>query len=179
MNIGTTVLYANGRTSRAALDLGDVYGGAEIQKSVASLEKTYAAPYDGTNYVALISPDTKRAIQNIGIWLNTAEYSNPDAAYSGEIGTLLGVRYVGTPLATVYPGQGLHGQDVHATLTFGKDAFAKTELSGENIQMIPKALGESGEDRLNQRGSFGWKATQGGCIADQRFVIRVEASVTP
>ncbi len=81
-------------------------------------------------------------------------------------------------IATIFSGAGASGQDIHGTLTFGKNAFGKSEIAGENLQMVVKGLGQAGFDPLDQRATSGWKATYGGTILNQNFVTRVEASVS-
>lgn len=156
MNIGTSVLYANGKTSRAALTTNDKYTSVEIKKGTRTLSKVYAAPYDGQNYIAIVSPDTVYDIQSVTEWLNTGQYSDPEAIFSGEVGRLYGTRYIQSPIATIYPAAGANGQDIHGTLTFGKNAFGKAEIAGENLQMIVKGPGQSGWDPLDQRASSGY-----------------------
>lgn len=179
MTLGTNVLYAGGEVSRAALATGDKYTAVEIKKSVRTLENAAVIPYDDQSYVAIISPSTKYDIMSIAEWLAVKEYSDREDLYRGEVGELYGIRYVATSLAKVYTAAGASGQDVHATLTFGRNAFAKSEISGENLEMIVKPLDSGGvENALNQRGSSGWKAPFGGTIQNQTYVVRVEASVS-
>ena len=178
MNIGTNVIYSGGAASRSALTTSQKYTSVEIKKSTRTLQKSYAAPYDGQNYVAIVSPDTVYDIQSVNEWLNTGEYSDPEAIFSGEVGRLYGIRYVQSAIATIFSGAGASSQDIHGTLTFGKAAFGKAEISGENLQMVVKGLGQAGFDPLDQRATSGWKATHGGTILNQNFVVRVEASVS-
>jgi N4-gp56 family major capsid protein len=148
MNIGTSVIYAGGAVSRAALTVNNKYTSVEIKKSTRALQKVYAAPYDGQNYIAIVSPDTVYDIQSTSEWLNTGEYSDPEAIFSGEVGRLYGIRYIQSGIATIFAGAGAAGQDIHGTLTFGKNAFGKAEIAGENLQMVVKGLGQAGFDPL-------------------------------
>lgn len=178
MNVGTSVIYANGRASRILLQTNDKYTSVEIKKAIRTLAKNYAAPYDGRNMIAIVSPDTVYDIQSVSEWLNTGEYQDDEKIYSGEAGRLYGTKYVESPIATIYAAAGASGQDIHGTLTFGKNAFGKAAISGENLQMVVKGLGQAGFDPLDQRATSGWKATYGGTILNQAFVTRVEASVS-
>lgn len=180
MTIGTQVVYAGGQTARANITSTNKLGAVEIKKAVRTLEKAYVKPYDGKNYIGIVSPDTKYDIMSINEWLAVKEYSDRDDLYQGELGTLYGVRFVESPLAVVFAGAGSGGIDVHATMVFGAMAFVKTAISGENLQNIVKPLGSAGTaDPLNQRATSGWKATYGGVIANQNFAVRVENAVSP
>lgn len=160
MNIGTSVIYANGKASRASLTPNDKYTAVEMKKAKRNLAKVYCAPYDGRDFISIVSPDTVLDIQNINEWLDSAEYSNPEQIYSGEVGRMYGQRFVESPIATVFTGAGASGQDIHATLTFGKSAFGKSEIAGENLQMVVKGLGQAGFDPLDQRATSGCTRTR-------------------
>lgn len=179
MNIGTNVTYANSRTSRASLATGDYLTARELKLANLTLRKAYVAPYDGKNYVGILTSDQAEDVKNINEWLLTGEYSDPDKIYQGELGMLYGIRFVETPIGTIYPGAGASGQDIHAALVFGAHAFTKSELSGANMQMITKPVGSAGTaDPLDQRATSGWKATFGGTISNQNFVNRIETSIS-
>ncbi len=77
----------------------------------------------------------------------------------------------------LYSGEtGLDGSPVFSTLFMGgKDTYGVTSIGGAKVEFIAKQLGQSGEDRLNQRGSVGWKATRGAVIINQENLIRFES----
>lgn len=179
MNLGTQVIYAGGKTSRGALTTTDKITSVEVKKAKRTLDKLYVQPYDGKNFIAIISPDTTYDLENITEWLAVKEYQDKEGLYQGELGTLYGIRFVESPLAKVFAGAGNSSQDIHSTLVFGSKAFVKSDIAGQNLENIVKPLGSGGtSDPLNQRATSGWKATFGGVIANQNFLVRVEASVS-
>lgn len=178
MTKGTSVIYANGKLSRGTLVAGDKLTGTELKKAVRFLEKSNASRIGG-DYLAIISPDTKYDIMGISEWLNAKEYSDPQGLYEGEVGKLYGVRFIETSLAKYFAGAAADGSDVHATVVFGKDAFAKTTIDGESSEMIAKPRGSGGTvDPLNQRSTQGWKAYFGGAVTNDLYVVRIEHGVT-
>lgn len=100
----------------------------------------------------------------------------PDAATTAEWTT--------TNTLKVVPSGGASGGDeVHATLIYGQDAFGIVKLGGKgtpNIETIIHAPGSSGsEDPLNQRGTIAWKVKHFcAAIIQDDFIVRVEHGVS-
>ena len=86
-------------------------------------------------------------------------------------------------LKIVPSGGASNGDEVHATLIYGQDAFGIVQLGGKgtpNIQTIVKAPGSSGsDDPLNQRGTVAWKVKHFcAAIIQDDFIVRVEHGVS-
>ena len=86
-------------------------------------------------------------------------------------------------LKVVPSGGATSGDEVHATLIYGKDAYGIVKLGGKgtpNIQTIVKAPGSSGsDDPLNQRGTIAWKVKHFcAAIIQDDFIVRVEHGVS-
>ena len=86
-------------------------------------------------------------------------------------------------LKVVPSGGATSGDEVHATLIYGKDAYGIVQLGGKgtpNIQTIVKAPGSSGsDDPLNQRGTIAWKVKHFcAAIIQDDFIVRVEHGVS-
>lgn len=181
MNIGSSVRYANGKVARNQITATDKINSLDVKKIVRDLEKASVGTIDG-NFVGIVSPDTALDITALPEWLTTQQYNSATGArglFNNEIGSLFNVRFVKAERAVVFAGQGAGGVDVHSTLIFGANAFVSTEIEGEALQMIAKPLGSAGAgDPLNQRATQGWKATFGGAVANDLFVVRYEAAVT-
>jgi N4-gp56 family major capsid protein len=90
----------------------------------------------------------------------------------------------GTPTLVIVPGGGAaNGDEVHATIVYGQNAFGLVKLGGKgkpNIQIIVKPVGSSGDaDPLNQRGSIAWKVKHFACaVLQDDFIVRVEHGVS-
>jgi len=90
---------------------------------------------------------------------------------------------VANTLKVVPSGGATSGDEVHATLIYGKDAYGIVQLGGKgtpNIQTIVKAPGSSGsDDPLNQRGTIAWKVKHFcAAIIQDDFIVRVEHGVS-
>ena len=86
-------------------------------------------------------------------------------------------------LCIVPSGGAANGDEVHASIIYGKDAFGMVKLGGKgkpNIQIIVKPLGSSGsDDPLNQRGTIAWKIPHFACVVLQDdFICRIEHGVS-
>lgn len=102
---GTNVLYAGGKTSRAAL--ADGLTVTDIRKVVNQLKRNKAVPFEDGYYVAIVHPDVTYDIQSDEAWKKPHEYVDTKEIYQGEIGELYGVRFVETPDAKVFRGTNL------------------------------------------------------------------------
>ena len=106
----TNVQYAGGAASRVALTASDKLTVAEIRKAVRTLKKNKARPFvtamDGSarkpHFICICSPDATYDLQNDALWQDVSKYSNAEQIYSGEIGRLFGVVFVGATEAKVY-----------------------------------------------------------------------------
>ena len=86
-------------------------------------------------------------------------------------------------LKIVPSGGASNGDEVHASIIYGQDAFGLVKLGGKgrpNIQIIVKPLGSEGSnDPLNQRGSIGWKVPFFACaVLQDDFIVRIEHGVS-
>ena len=85
-------------------------------------------------------------------------------------------------LKIVPSGGASNGDEVHASIIYGQDAFGMVKLGGKgkpNIQIIVKPLGANGGDPLNQRGSIAWKVPHFCCaVLQDDFIVRVEHGVS-
>ena len=86
-------------------------------------------------------------------------------------------------LKIVPSGGASNGDEVHASIIYGQDAYGMVKLGGKgkpNIQIIVKPVGSSGsEDPVNQRGTIAWKVKHFACaVLQDDFIIRVEHGVS-
>lgn len=85
---------------------------------------------------------------------------------------------------TITPSGGAtSGDEVHASIIYGQDAYGMVSLGGAkepNIRIIAKPLGSSGtEDPLDQRGSLAWKVPFFACtVLQDDFIVRLEHGVS-
>lgn len=162
----STVLYEYwGLTSTTAdvVSSTNVVAVSDIRTAVYSLRKLNVAPYDGSNYVAVIHPEVAEDITSDSTWVNWHQYAgNTDAVenlYAGEIGRVYGCRFVETTLAPISAGSNSGGTAstmAYGTAIFGRGFFGATELGGGIKTYISQ--GASKSDPLDQTTTYGWKA---------------------
>ena len=100
----------------------------------------------------------------------------PDSSVTDE--------WITTQTLKIVPSGGAsNGDEVHASIIYGQDAFGMVKLNGKgkpNIQIIVKPLGSSGsDDPLNQRGTIAWKVPFFACaVLQDDFIVRIEHGVS-
>ena len=93
-------------TSRAALDNTAKLTVDVVQQVVAKLRAQNAPTISG-DYVAIIHPYVAYDLMRDPEWIDAHKYADPDSLFTGEIGKISGVRFVGTTEAKV-----IHGADL-------------------------------------------------------------------
>jgi len=86
-------------------------------------------------------------------------------------------------LKIVPSGGASNGDEVHATIIYGQNAFGMVRLgskSDPNFRIILKPVGSSGSlDPIEQRGSIAWKVPHFACaVLQDDFICRVEHGVS-
>ncbi len=170
-----------------------------LYDSVASL--TASADFDATNRAMVvsntISEDQARALTGKLVYVqytkSGTDYVTPmcvERVYPAEKKIIF--RWAPTTtsdwtttnsLCVVPSGGATSGDEVHASIIYGQNAFGLVKLGGKgkpNIQIIVKPLGSSGsDDPLNQRGTIAWKVPHFACaVIQDDFIVRVEHGVS-
>ena len=206
----TTKRYANGVASDAvaitAIDAGD------IRNVVNNLNREDAMRFDSlsdgstnigsapirSSYFGTCHPDVEEDIRQITNFIPVEGYASHTEIYPGEFGSLGGVRWCCSTLASVtsaagttsvvgFRGAGTTTNDVYSCLIYGKEAMGSVGLGdtmtkeiyqgGDTIsavQLISHAPGSSGvADPLNEVGSLGWKAFHAGVVLNANWIVEV------
>lgn len=90
---GSSVSFANSRTSRGALTTSDTMNEVEIRKIWALLKRNGARPR-GKSYIWIVDPETAQDISNRDQFIDVHSLVNVDAVYNNMIGTYLGFSFV-------------------------------------------------------------------------------------
>lgn len=171
---GTNVVYAGGKTSRAALTKADIITPTLINQCVTFLKKMHAPKING-DYIAIIHPSVAYDLRESAAWTDVHKYSEATEIFNGEIGKLHGVRFIEDSEAKVWEA-GANDKAVYATTIFGKDAYGVIEPSAESLEVIVKQKGSAGTaDPLDQRSTVGWKASHAAKILYNERLIRIES----
>jgi len=147
----TNVLYATG-AERAAVAASNVLTSVLLRKAVRTLKKARAPMFsDGGKpyYVAIVGPDTTYDLQNDTAWLDVSKYQDKEKIYSGEIGTIFGVKIIETTEAKVFTADTYimaAGTNITATSTLTTIASAAYVSATPSIQVTATAteLGSAG-----------------------------------
>lgn len=124
-----------------------------IAEAVTVLKKQNAPKINGS-YVAIVHPSVVYDIITSDDWIKVHKYSDAQAIFEGEIGSLYGVRFVESTEAMVKSNES--GAKVYGCMFLGKGAIKSIDVGGAGAEVIVKPLG-SGDDPLNQRSTVGWK----------------------
>lgn len=146
LNGGTNVIYSGGAESRE-----DVTGFLlvdDVKRAVRALKVQNAEKIDNS-FVGIIHPDCSYDLTNDPKWEAVKVY-DPEDWYEGEIGRIMGVRFVETTEAKIFDG------GIYSTLILGANAYGVTDIEGGGLQHIVKQLGSGGtSDPINQRATVG------------------------
>ena len=192
MVAGSTVQYASTATQRSEVTAAMKLTAAEVREAVMTLQDNKAKPimrmidpndsYNtvplGACYIGIISPKTLRDLKDDTAFIPVQKYPNKSDVMEGEKGAVDEVRFVMTPNAKVFSGEGAGSVDVHATMIIARDFYGISRISGEAMRNIIKPLGSAGtSDPLEQRATSGWKANFVAKRLNEAFAVRVEHGV--
>lgn len=176
----TNVIYAGGKSSRAALTAEDKLTTKELRKAVKILKKAHVQTFNGW-YIAIVGPDTIYDLQDDEMFVAVSKYQDKEAVYTGEVGRLYGVRLVETTEAKIFEGAGASGADVASVVVLGKFAYGYTGLKGVGKpRVIVKPVGSAGaDDPLDQISTVGWKLDGFGVkMLQSEYAVRIECGLT-
>jgi N4-gp56 family major capsid protein len=185
LTAGATKDYAGAATQRTDIDTtNDKISYADIVQNYAELEAANARPPDGGMYPVIIHPYTWATLMQDPTFVTLFTREGGQVIRSGRVGTLLNMAFYITANQRSYTDGGASNADVYSALFIGEESFGISGMAGltpdyasldgngasgffnltgqtvRPVQLIFKDLGEAGEDRLDQRGSLGWKLTQ-------------------
>ena len=169
------VIFAGGKTERAALTAEDKLTSRELRKAVRMLKKAHAQTFGGY-YIAIVGPDALFDLQDDEAFVKVSQYQNKEAIYTGEIGRLFGCRIVETTEAKVFENAGSGGADVASVIVLGQYAYGVTSLKGAKPRVIVKPAGSAGTaDPLDQISTVGWKMDGFGVkLLQPEYAVRIE-----
>lgn len=143
INAGTSVQYGDDLSINARHLLcgghteGNDYLSVDaIRLAVRTLKNQNAEPIDGS-FVAIIHPDVAHDFTKDPLWEKVKSY-DPDDMYKGEIGRILGVRFVESTEAKIFHADDLTAASRNLTVNSAADAEVTLEetLTQEDIEAI-------------------------------------------
>lgn len=178
-NSGTAQI-ALGKGSVTAIPATGTLSIDEIRKAVRTLKRNDAPDINGF-YVAVAHPDTVYDIMadtSTGGWMDANKYTTSDKLFNGEVGKLLGVRFLETSNGfTGATSAWVASATAYHTSVFGMDAFGVTELQG--LKTYIKGFGSGGvSDPTDKISTAGWKTTFGTAVLDSSYYVNIKHVVT-
>jgi N4-gp56 family major capsid protein len=172
---GTNVLYGGAATSRVTVAAGHIITANNVRRARAALAgKNTPAPPGSTMYVGFIHPDVNYDLQAESgqqAWSAPHVYQDTNAIYTGEIGSLSGVRFVENANSRNFANAGVGGTvDVYVTLFCGLQALG--EAVGESQHMVIAGP----FDDLQRFVSIGWYGMLGYGRIREDSLLRYETA---
>lgn len=155
---GSNVFYANEKTSRDALAVGDIPKIDDFRKIVLSMKKNHVKPAARGKYVAFVSPEVVFDLMDDEKFVKAYEIGRNNTPFlKGEIADVYGIKFVEVVNARVE--ENTEGVPAHLSVVLGEQAYGITTIKGNgDVEMIIKPLGSAGtSDPLNQRQTIGAK----------------------
>jgi N4-gp56 family major capsid protein len=181
VNAGTNVIYAGGKTSRSALTSGDLFDADLVRRAAAKLRKNAAPEFSdrGGGYVAITTPEVVfdlKSNTSVGQWMDMHKYANPQNLFTGEVGSIDGVRIVQSPNVVTFSST----TTVHPTTFIAKDAYRISYWLANkvNTYVLPPESNLSVSNPLGQKGSVGAKTNMGVARTQEERLVRVESAAT-
>jgi N4-gp56 family major capsid protein len=196
---GTNVQYANGNANRGAVI--DLVATADFDKAIRTLNGANSRMFTsiikaGTGvgsspirpaYWGIVHPDVQYTLDGLTGFKSVETYASQNQLKEGEIGAYKNIRFISTTNAKIWTGAGSgtttgkkytsSNCDVYGTIIFAQNAYGITELRGNGLRNIVKALGSAGvADPLEQKQTSGWKAITALKILNDTFMLRLESA---
>jgi len=174
---GTSVNYANSKSSRTALVTTDTLDLDDILDTVQSLE-TADAPMIVEEYVAIISPYVKTRLMKDTAFREATRYLAKDnSIFTGEIANIDGVRFVRTSTAPSIADSGSNSSVsyVEQTVILGEGAYGIARLLPGDFDVVVTPPGGHG-DEYKVKTAIAWKAYLKAVILQQTFMRRLESA---
>lgn len=147
-----------------------------IRRAVRTLSRNDAMQLPDGSWVAVVHPDTVFDLQadtSTGGWIDSNKYTEPNAnkLLQGEVGKLLGVRFLETTNGAVYSNSGVVASaSLYISSFMGRDAFGVTELQG--LKTYVKDFSSGGTaDPTEKVATAGWKTTFGAASLNSNFYV--------
>lgn len=164
--------YSSKATAPSVVSGGSKMAVSDVRKVAFALRAQDVEPLQGTDYVAITSPNVVETLESDSNWANYHIYTEKgiDNVYNGEVGRIYGVRFFTTTNIRVSagsstgaanvqvdaPSAGREEALVHATFMFGRGFYGITELDGGIKYFSHTAADKS--DPINVKRIYGWKA---------------------
>lgn len=130
--IASLTMDTDGTASTTAASNLNVY---HIEQIRDQLYSTYnVMPYEGGDYMAVVSTKAKRGIIRDPNWEKWKTYTEPDAKYNAEIGRIEGIRFIESNNTNALSGSLGSGSVLGEAVFFGDDPVAMASVSDPELR---------------------------------------------
>lgn len=143
--------------STGSVTADDVLVSRDIKRAVALLEGGSVPRFGGDTYRGELHPYVKFDVElddDAGGWIDASRYAGSTQLFTGELGKYAGVRFMSTPNATVFAGDGSGSIDVYSTSIHGPDFFALGDFGAGQTFVTPPG---GHDDPGHQSALITWK----------------------
>lgn len=156
--------FADGVANRGLLNTGGVLNRDEVARIVAELKANNVPTFPDGMYRCIIHPNVAYDLQSdtsAGGWIETAKYAQPGALLNGEIGALLGVRFILSNKGThIGNSEGVGSAfAAYRNFFYGPDWMAFGDL--QTVKTYFVSPGGDHSDPAAQQALLAWKGMYG------------------
>lgn len=175
LKVGTTVSYANGKSSRGDLTSTDKIDMEDIFAAVTTLRNNSAPLINGL-YTVVHSHNITEQLMKDTAFQNAVQFQKP-YIFTGTIAELYGCRFVGTQNAPTVSDSGSNNTvaTVEQTLIFGNGAYGVTHWMQDDYDLVYTGPGGWGDEYAN-RHALTWKFVGKAVILNQSWMLRLESA---
>lgn len=174
---GTSVNYANGKSSRQSListDTADLDDFIDVGEGLELSD----APMISDGYVAVISPRVKSRLMKDTAFREATRYLGKDnMLFTGELAEIDGIRFVRTSTAPSVANSGSNNSvsAVEQSIILGEGAYGIARLLPGDFDVVVTAPGGHG-DEYKVKTSMAWKVYLKAVILNQTYMRRLETA---
>lgn len=145
----------------SAVTATDIIDGYEVRKSVLTLKKNKAMPFENGYFRAIVPVSVAQDLRGDSEWLDAYRYTNTENIQNGLLGRLHGVEFFETNNETVAADDGSGNVDIYTTYVFGANAYGMVDIGSDSEpKIIYKRPSDSDTSNpLNMFSTVGWKAS--------------------
>jgi len=177
--LGTTQR-AGGGAAASNVAATNTLSAAEIRKALRTLRGNEAMEYEDGYFLGKTNVHSEYDLMGDTTWVNAHTYKDGEALYAGEIGKLLGVRFL-TAKANGYEAAntGTSNADLWSTYIHGKEAIGVTELSGDEKHIYVKTPdSHDTSNPLDRYDTVGWAMTFAPVRLNANWIIEIVCGAT-
>lgn len=161
-----------------AVTATDIIDGYEVRKSVLTLKKNKAMPFENGYFRSIVPVSVAQDLRGDSEWLDAYRYTNTENIQNGLLGRLHGVEFFETNNETVAADDGSGNVDIYTTYVFGANAYGMVDIGSDSEpKIIYKRPSDSDTSNpLNMFSTVGWKASFVAKVLNSAWLIELKTA---